>query len=1032
MRASVSSVTKQSEPNTSIIERPFAQLIGSVLADFVDQRFGSSTVNPLRGDSRTRGMATVAHLGHGTVTSVPHPICKKKRPFPSVSSKKRLQPASVADEGSTIVYLEHAAIKHTIVWTHERESRTPGQRSLPAGRCCLYTYPNFTPTTSNDEGSHDLMEPDAGQIELLDELVLELQGTRPGCMFDRDESGAQVAHALCVANTEASLTLVLRLYSLEPALIAQPHVDVPGSPSAVFKGENCLHCLAVNWQHAAIMKVLRLAAKHLPADGLKLLLNSQAEGSFFLSRPMCFYGGHPIAYLAAFKATAALTLIFSSPPLLHALELHTRPDGHQRLAEAPTREAHTMHAFSRRATPPPMSPMCTCTQCTDWYVRWHCVCYEFIQDPISGYGPLHAVVACGHEDVYDFLRQLPKTLPPEAKALASSIFHPQQKSKATDGFRTTLTPLQLACKLGDQLMVIHLLQHKAQVEWRWGPVTKFRVELSEIDSCASAHGADVMELIVAHDAHEQTKRLLSDEFMDGMIFQLFESKWRSFAARLHYLALGLEVGTLACLLVLGFGLKEHPSSCDRRATPALLLGATVALAGIECLGMRRWWAQQQREGRQGLLPWMREFIVWARANGKSATYVRLVLLSIVAVVTLQGARSIHLADGAGDEALWFLAGVASLTQFTSVIATICLPMRQMGVFAISVERVLLTDVRMFLTFLLLQALNLFAALYLVYPRAGTSELSLFPQFNSAAHALYAMLYFAIDRKRLIDGVTNKYSPRAEVQPTGQPTALEELHEWYHFVGIVLFGAIYAYAIVLLVILLVRLLMAMLTATFNRVRSESVLEWRMQLARRVLFAELVVGSLFGDAHLHAGVQDQKSNGFYHSFLGCADGNGVDVWMRMRTQLGGQAIASSIPPASATADDDDQGSGEGGGGDGIGSSDGGGNSARSTGGGTDAAGLKTQLVHLRALLMAGSGMPQRGGGGANCVTGGFFQSLHDQASPRAQRASGTSSAAGNGRYASGTAGSAPNLRGIIARQRAASRFQASQVRPAPEHD
>ena len=38
---------------------------------------------------------------------------------------------------------------------------------------------------------------------------------------------------------------------------------------------------------------------------------------------------------------------------------------------------------------------------------------------------------------------------------------------------------------------------------------------------------------------------------------------------------------------------------------------------------------------------------------------------------------------------------------------------------------------------------------------------------------------------------------------------------------VLFGAIYMYAIVLLVLLLVRLLMAMLTATFNRVRSESV-------------------------------------------------------------------------------------------------------------------------------------------------------------------------------------------------------------------
>lgn len=46
----------------------------------------------------------------------------------------------------------------------------------------------------------------------------------------------------------------------------------------------------------------------------------------------------------------------------------------------------------------------------------------------------------------------------------------------------------------------------------------------------------------------------------------------------------------------------------------------------------------------------------------------------------------------------------------------------------------------------------------------------------------------------------------------------------------MFVSIYTYAVVLLVILLLRLLMAMLTATFNRVRGEATLEWRLQLAR----------------------------------------------------------------------------------------------------------------------------------------------------------------------------------------------------------
>lgn len=56
---------------------------------------------------------------------------------------------------------------------------------------------------------------------------------------------------------------------------------------------------------------------------------------------------------------------------------------------------------------------------------------------------------------------------------------------------------------------------------------------------------------------------------------------------------------------------------------------------------------------------------------------------------------------------------------------------------------------------------------------------------------------------------------------------------------------YYVTMVLIVVLLVRLLMAMLTATFNRIRSEAVLEWRLRLARNVLHAELMWPAFLGD-------------------------------------------------------------------------------------------------------------------------------------------------------------------------------------------
>jgi hypothetical protein len=45
-----------------------------------------------------------------------------------------------------------------------------------------------------------------------------------------------------------------------------------------------------------------------------------------------------------------------------------------------------------------------------------------------------------------------------------------------------LSPLQLAAKLGDERMASHIIRKRLQLNWEWGPLTSFRIDLDEIDS----------------------------------------------------------------------------------------------------------------------------------------------------------------------------------------------------------------------------------------------------------------------------------------------------------------------------------------------------------------------------------------------------------------------------------------------------------------------------------------------------------------------------------------------------------------------
>ena len=74
----------------------------------------------------------------------------------------------------------------------------------------------------------------------------------------------------------------------------------------------------------------------------------------------------------------------------------------------------------------------------------------------------------------------------------------------------------LAAQLGDHATVRHILFKQCNIEWIWGPVTSFQLDLAGIDS-AGEGGGDIMELIVRDRAGRKTQQMLLDSFMQVII-----------------------------------------------------------------------------------------------------------------------------------------------------------------------------------------------------------------------------------------------------------------------------------------------------------------------------------------------------------------------------------------------------------------------------------------------------------------------------------------------------------------------------------
>ena len=128
-----------------------------------------------------------------------------------------------------------------------------------------------------------------------------------------------------------------------------------------------------------------------------------------------------------------------------------------------------------------------------------------------GRSVFHAAVACGLSDVYDLLLELPpafgKVVAFERRADPSlRTSRGRQELRLND-----LTPIQLATRLGDRRMFMHILHRRMVIQWKWGPVTQYQCDLDEIDSASNTGGNDVMELVAHLESLPQCQEMILDD-----------------------------------------------------------------------------------------------------------------------------------------------------------------------------------------------------------------------------------------------------------------------------------------------------------------------------------------------------------------------------------------------------------------------------------------------------------------------------------------------------------------------------------------
>lgn len=176
--------------------------------------------------------------------------------------------------------------QHTVTWDEpiELPVRVNGKAALlEPGFCNLYRYPKvYFGSLRKGVGKVPPIEALYVLEKMLLALLLDMHGAdaldSKGDPLDYahrlDAVGARPQHGLLVANTSASVNLVLLAFRERPALIPLRHGPGP------FAGENALHILAVNSRddQGWLCELIDIATSSLDREDLKLTFHANAVG----------------------------------------------------------------------------------------------------------------------------------------------------------------------------------------------------------------------------------------------------------------------------------------------------------------------------------------------------------------------------------------------------------------------------------------------------------------------------------------------------------------------------------------------------------------------------------------------------------------------------------------------------------------------------------------------------------------------------------------------------------------------------------
>ncbi|KAL1496128.1 hypothetical protein AB1Y20_014749 [Prymnesium parvum] len=712
----------------------------------------------------------------------------------------------IATQGGTKFEITHSTVEqHTFSW---RQTITdPEGHELPAGSINLYRFPMVKFDSPELAGRVDGQEREVvgEQLMALEWLFFTAAEEPQRVFYRQDSAGGSPAHAMLISNSAAAIKVVHQIYCRWPRMMTLTY------GRGLFQGENALHILAANRKEQELIEMLRSARLRLMDKMYAALLHGQVKGVFFHTSPQLFYGGSCTGFASSFGLMRAVAFIMEYES--------ERNDGTELLFD----DAHACKT--------------------------------------TGFLPVHCAVANGRTQMYDFLTGAHNHLAPipgEPRLANHQVVNSDQLTAHSSYEQWSgMTPLQLAAKLGDTRMCKHILRKRLVLNWKWGPLSSYRMSLKDIDSAHNG-GTDIVELVGDYRATESTQQMLLDDFMQGFIFTIVRQKWERFTCYLFYTLRALELTYLICVVTMSFLLKLQP---NRRYT-ALAIFITVASFSLMCVELFQlllWWKNDPAFGMSSRRAFKNKFtgmVLWTNAFSTRAKLLGLVSAwsaSLYFLVT--SGKAAH--SSTSDAPMYLLFGISSYVQGKSFIAHICVSphLPRLGIQMIVIDKMFSHDVSIYLVFLTAFMLNYFFAMYIALPininsLAQSESLLINPGWRGEIFdvaqphtGLLAMIDEAIVGIRF---TTNFAAPELGS------------FDMFEMLCVLFFQVINLTFNVVCIILLVRLLMAMMTNTFRLVQEKAQLEWRLLVTRHVLRLELLGGYFLNERHYEVLFAGTKSH------------------------------------------------------------------------------------------------------------------------------------------------------------------------------